>query len=102
MIEQSSALLNHACAGYVGILSTHVHTQCARCWCSTGLDARTSLPHVRSLHVSAVDCAAISCKRAIRNPDVWYHDGDHAVLMRSTLGCHDVRFDPLQPRMRPI
>ncbi len=45
---------------------------------------------------------AIFSKRAIRKPDLWYHDGDHAVLMRSTLVCHDVHVDPLQPRMRPI
>jgi len=25
---------------------------------------------------------------------LWHHDGDHAVLMRSNLVCHDVRFDP--------
>ena len=43
-----------------------------------------------------------SDKRSIRKPDLWYHDGDHAVLMRSNLVCHDVRCDPLQPRMRPI
>ena len=41
-------------------------------------------------------------KRAIRKPDLWYHDGDHAVLMRSNLICHDVHVDPIQPRMRPI
>jgi hypothetical protein len=41
-------------------------------------------------------------ERAIRKPDLWYHDGDHAVLMRSNFVCHDVRFDPIQPRMRPI
>jgi len=33
---------------------------------------------------------------------LWYHDGDHAVLMRSNLVCHDVHFDPIQPIMRPI
>ncbi len=48
------------------------------------------------------DILILHRKRAIRKPDVWYHDGDHAVLMRSTLVCHDVRCDPLQPRMRPI
>ncbi len=41
-------------------------------------------------------------ERAIRKPDLWYRDGDHAVLMRSNLVCHDVHFDPIQPRMRPI
>jgi len=41
-------------------------------------------------------------ERAIRKPDVWYHDDHHAVLMGSNLVCHDVRFDPIQPRMRPI
>jgi len=41
-------------------------------------------------------------KRAIRKPDLWYHDGDHAVLMRSNLVCHDVHFDPIQRIMRPI
>ena len=41
-------------------------------------------------------------QRAIRKPDLWYHDGDHAVLMRSNLVCHDVHFDPIQPIMRPI
>jgi serine/threonine protein phosphatase PrpC len=41
-------------------------------------------------------------QRAIRKPDLWYHDGDHAVLMRSNFVCHDVRFDPIQPSMRPI
>jgi len=41
-------------------------------------------------------------KRAIRKPDLWYHDGDHAVLMRSNLVCHDVHVDPIQPSMRPI
>ena len=43
-----------------------------------------------------------SCERAIRKPYLWYHDGDHAVLMRSNFVCHDVRFDPIQPSMRPI
>jgi hypothetical protein len=38
------------------------------------------------------------CERAIRKPDLWYHDGDHAVLMRSNLVCHDVRFDPIQTK----
>jgi hypothetical protein len=41
-------------------------------------------------------------KREIRKPDLWYHDGDHAVLIRSNLICHDVHVDPIQPRMRPI
>ena len=41
-------------------------------------------------------------QRAIRKPDVWYHDGDHAVLMRSNRVCHDVHVDPIQPGMRPI
>ncbi len=41
-------------------------------------------------------------ERAIRKPDLWYHDSDHAVLMRSNLVCHDVHFDPIQPSMRPI
>jgi len=44
----------------------------------------------------------LSSQRAIRKPDLWYHDGDHAVLMRSNFVCHDVRFDPIQPSMRPI
>jgi hypothetical protein len=33
---------------------------------------------------------------------VWYHNGDHAVLMRSNRVCHDVHVDPIQPGMRPI
>jgi type I restriction-modification system DNA methylase subunit len=41
-------------------------------------------------------------KRAIRKPDLWYHDSDHAVLIRSNLVCHDVHFDPIQRIMRPI
>jgi hypothetical protein len=44
----------------------------------------------------------LASQRAIRKPDLWYHDGDHAVLMRSNFVCHDVRFDPIQPSMRPI
>ena len=46
----------------------------------------------------------IGSQRAIRNPNVWYHDGDHAVRirMRSMPGCHDVRCDPLQHMMRLI
>jgi hypothetical protein len=52
-----------------------------------------------SLPVSSI--ASIT-ERAIRKPDLWYHDGDHAVLMRSNLVCHDVHVDPIQPRMRPI
>ncbi len=35
-------------------------------------------------------------RRAIRKPDAWYHAGDHVVLMRSNLVCHDVRVAPLQ------
>ena len=45
---------------------------------------------------------AIRLKRAIRKPDLWYHDSDHAVLIRSNLVCHDVHFDPIQRIMRPI
>ena len=41
-------------------------------------------------------------KRAIRKPDLWYHDSDHAVLIRSNLVCHDVHVDPIQRIMRPI
>ena len=41
-------------------------------------------------------------QRAIRKPDLWYHDSDHAVLIRSNLVCHDVHFDPIQRIMRPI
>ncbi len=41
-------------------------------------------------------------ERAIRKPDLWYHDGDYAVLIRSNLVCHDVRFDPIQRSMQPI
>ena len=41
-------------------------------------------------------------ERAIRKPDLWYHDSDHAVLIRSNLVCHDVHFDPIQRIMRPI
>ena len=41
-------------------------------------------------------------QRAIRKPDLWYHDGDHAILLRSNLVCHDVHFDPIQRIMRPI
>jgi hypothetical protein len=43
-----------------------------------------------------------SYERAIRKPDLWYHDSDHAVLIRSNLVCHDVHFDPIQRIMRPI
>jgi len=50
--------------------------------------------------ITITDCKDV--ERAIRKPDVWYHDGDHAVLIRSNLVCHDVRFDPIQRRMRPI
>jgi hypothetical protein len=59
MIDQSTALLNHVCAGYVEILSTHVHTQGARSRRSTGLDARTFRPHVRP--------AARFCNQLCRN-----------------------------------
>ena len=43
-------------------------------------------------------CHYSGSQRAIRKPDLWYHDGDHAVLMRSNLVCHDVRFDPIQTK----
>ena len=46
--------------------------------------------------------AFVHPERAIRKPDLWYHDSDHAVLIRSNLVCHDVHFDPIQRIMRPI
>ena len=58
-----------------------------------GSDARDVVP----LHLLLT-----ANKRAIRKPDLWYHDSDHAVLIRSNLVCHDVHFDPIQRIMRPI
>ena len=56
----------------------------------------------REQQIEAAKLDAAIAKRAIRKPDLWYHDGDHAVLMRSNLVCHDVHFDPIQRIMRPI
>jgi hypothetical protein len=70
----------------------------------TGLLAIVSIV-IAYLQLRQADKASLSSdftQRAIRKPDLWYHDGDHAVLMRSNLVCHDVHFDPIQPRMRPI
>jgi len=57
-------------------------------------DARPCLVHTR--------CNRQTRQRAIRNPDVWHHDNDHAVLMRSNRVCYDVHVDPGQPGMQPI
>jgi len=57
--------------------------------------------YVKRLNPDAITKAWIA-ERAIRKPDLWYHDGDHAILMRSNLVCHDVHFDPIQRIMRPI
>ena len=57
-----------------------------------------ALPFRRALAESLRSYA----ERAIRKPDLWYHDSDHAVLIRSNLVCHDVHFDPIQRIMRPI